>query len=154
FGDLIEVDGVTRSGQFKCEGTGELVKFAMFDTGTRFPAIRFQADNMESRGARLSDLALGQRYRFHMYQDARGEFNRCCFISDDYTHAALNTLNYQIQRLDLERGMGEVPCQGVRFQNYKKDTGAPPPYGHPLLRFTPQTRVWNNRTADSLAALA
>lgn len=153
-GDLTVFDTATQAGEFKTEGTGESVKFTLIETGSRMSMIRFQSDSTEAgRGKRLPELPLGQRYRFHMYQDAAGVFNRCSFISDDYSHATLNNLTYQIQRLDLKRGICEVTWQGVPVQNYQKDMETPPPYGHSLVRLVPETRVWKNKTADSVTNL-
>lgn len=151
FGDLTAFDPAAQSGEFKTELTGETVKFTMMATGSRFPSIRFQADNLESRPKFPPNLALGQRYRFHMYQDADGVFNRCSYLSDDYSHATFNNLTYQIQRLDIERGQMEVTWQGHPVQNYQKDIEIPPPYGRSLLRVVPETRAWKNGTAESLA---
>jgi hypothetical protein len=145
-GDLTAFDPATEAGEFQVEGTGERVRFTMFNSGARTPAIRYRADNMESRG-RVVELPLGLRYRFHMYQDAAGVFNRCSYLSDEYSYSALNSLNYQIQRLDLEKGECEVTWQPLPVANYQKDIETPPPYGRSLLRLTTSTRVWKNQVA-------
>jgi hypothetical protein len=140
-GDLTALDPATGSGEFKTEGTGEPVKFTMLDTGSRTPALRYRTDSFEGR-SRTAELPLGRRYRFLMYQDEQGVFNRCSQISDDYSNAAVNSLNYQIQRLDPESGECEVTWQALPVGNYQKDTEIPPPYGRSVVRLTAETRVW------------
>jgi len=144
FGDLIAVDAANQSGEFKTELTGETVKFSMLDTGARWSPIRFLSDSNEGGRSRLSELPLDRRYRFHMYQDAQGAFTRSSSISDEYSYAAFNSLNYRITALNLVTGRMEVDWQGVPVQNYQKDMETPPPFGHSVLSFGPETRVWKS----------
>lgn len=153
FGDLTAVDAANQSGEFKTELTGEVVKFTMLDVGARSHAIYFLSDSFEGARSRLSQLPLGQRYRFHMYQDPDGAFTRCSYISDEYSHFSLNSLNYRIRDLDLAQGRVNVDWQGVPVANYQKDMETPPPYGHSLLKLAPDTRVWKGEIASSPAAL-
>lgn len=153
-GELIAVDAATQSGEFRTERTGEVVSFTMFSTGPKTPAIRSRSTNREGGGnARLADLPLGQRYRFHMYQDATGAFTRCSYLSDEYSQLVLNAFNYEIREVDPGKGRIEVTWQGLPVRNYQKETEIPPPFGHSLLRVTPQTRVWNGETAARLTDL-
>jgi hypothetical protein len=64
-------------------------------------------------------LPLSQRYRFHMYQDAGGQFTHCSFISDDYS-LSLNSFPYQIRELDLAQGRVEFNWQGVPWPTTRK----------------------------------
>jgi len=153
FGDLIAVDAAKQSGEFQTELTGEVVKFTMLDVGPKSQSIRYLADSFEGARSRLSELQLGQRYRFHMYQDAQGAFTRCSFISDEYSHMSLNSLHYQIRDLDVAQGRVEVNWQGVPVANYQKDMETPPPYGHSVLRLVPETRVWKDGTAATPTTL-
>lgn len=153
FGELTRVDAVTQSGEFRTEGSGELVKFAMLNTGKKLPAIRFQSDSFEGASSRLADLRVGQRYRFHMFQDAGGDFTRCTFLSDDYSNLVLNGINYQIRSLDLTQGLMEVTWQHVPVKNYNGDMETPPPYGQNVLRVVPETRVWRNKVPSELTGL-
>jgi len=130
-----------------------MVKFTMLDVGAKSQAIRFLSDSFEGGKSRLSELSLGQRYRFHMYHDAQGVFARCSFISDEYSHLSINSFSYQIRDLDLARGRVEVNWQGVPVANYQKDMETPPPYGHSVLRLVPETRVWKDRTEASPTTL-
>ena len=153
-GELTSVDAETQSGEFKTERTGEVVKFTMLSVDRKTPVIRFQPTSQgKKKLPRLEDLPLGQRYRFHMYQDASGAFTRCTYISDEASQLALNRFNYQIKDLDLARGRIAVFWQGVLVQNYQKQLVSPPPYGHSLLSVSPQTRVWKGQASAKLSDL-
>ena len=64
FGELVKVDADKRVGQFLADRTAKLVDFSLIPQGT------VQYLNVNSS---LSDLPLGTRYRFHLYQDAQGD---------------------------------------------------------------------------------
>lgn len=153
FGELTGIDGTTQGGEFKTEGSGAVVRFTMLNAGSKPPPIRYREAGMEGGKAKLKDLPLGQRYRFHMYQDAKGAFTRCGFISDEYSHATLNSFNYQIRSLDLAKGRIEATWQRLPVKNYNGDMETPPPYGHSMLRVVPETRLWKDIEASTLASL-
>lgn len=153
FGELTEVDAAKQSGRFRVEGSGEVVNFTMLNTGSKFPAVRFQSANWEGAGSRLSSLELGQRYRFHMFQDPARNFTRCGQISDEYSFAVFNSFHYQIRSIDLERGRLEVTWQPLQVKNYNGDMETPPPYGQSLLRVVPETRVWKDKARSTLKSL-
>lgn len=153
FGELTQVDSKTQSGEFRVEGSGELVKFTMLNTGKRVPAVRFESDNFEGPSSRLADLRIGLRYRFHMFQDANRDFTRCTFLSDEYSNLVLNSINYQVRSLDLSQGRIEVTWQHVPVKNYNGDMETPPPYGQTALRIVPETRVWKSKAPSTLDSL-
>jgi len=155
-GGLVKVDAANRSGQFRTERSGELVDFtllasgatvAIAETDTQNPrrsriktataAVRFQ--NAE---ATLAELPLGQRYRFHLYQDKSGAFTRCSFISDEHSHLTQQHLTYLVTAIDAKNGRLEVAWQHPDITNYQRDRESPPPFGQSILRVTPETRVW------------
>lgn len=149
-GELTNVNSENQAGQFKTEDTGEIVNFTMLNTGAKKPAIRFQSNSMEGVNAKLADLALGIRYRFHLFQDANGGFTRCAFISDDFSQLALNSLNFQVRAIDPTKGRLEVTWQRLPVQNYQKEMETPLPFGNSLLQILPETRLWNDKTAAKL----
>ena len=153
FGDLTDVDAANGSGEFKLEPTGETVSFTLLDADPRLRAIQYRAENFEGRGAKLTDLALDRRYRFHMYQDSKGRFTLCSAIFDDYSRASLNNLEYKIRAIDRERNRIEVDWQGGTVFNYQKDPETPPPYGRSLLQLGRDTRFWNGDAEASLQSL-
>lgn len=153
-GELTRVDAATQSGEFKTEQTGEVVKFTLFNGGPKTPIIRFQSLGREGRGkTKLQDLPLGQRYRFHLYQDAEGAFTRCTYISDEASQLVINSFHYQITSLDLERGRIAANWQGLPVRNYQKEMETPPPFGHSLLSVSPETRVWKGQAQAQLSDL-
>ena len=70
-GELAEADFIHRAGQFRTEGSGELVDFTL----TPFAAVRYR--NAE---ADLRDIPLGARCEFFLYQDAQGAFTQAAAV--------------------------------------------------------------------------
>ncbi len=167
FGELVKADAATRSGQFRNERTGELVDFTLLNTGATLAVntnvstdqgpARFKDVNTSVRyrnaDAPLADLPPGQRYRFHLYQDARGDFTRCSLISDEFSHLALNSLSYRITSIDLKAGTIGVAWQHPQVKNYNGDMEQPSDFGRSLLRVTGQTHVWKDQQALKLTDL-
>ena len=158
YGALTQVDGVTNSGEFRIEGSDQVVKFTMLSAGERRKGavsqqVRFQSTSREGASARLANLELGLRYRFHLYQDPSGQFTRCGFITDDASQAVLNSLNYQVRNLDLKTGRLEVAWQANPVKNYNGDMETPPPYGHSVLRVSRETKVSRDKSPAELADL-
>jgi len=156
-GELVKVDAANRSGQFRTERSGELVDFTLLASGATLATGEGDAKNprhsriktatasvrFQNADATLADLPLGQRYRFHMYQDKSGAFTRCSFISDEHSHLVVQHLTYRVTTIDPKNGRLEVAWQHPDITNYQRDMESPPPFGHSLLRVTPETRVWN-----------
>src|SRR5436190_10918624 len=65
-GELVEADFIHRTGQFRKDGTGELVDFTL----TPYAAVRYR--NAE---ADLRDIPLGTRCEFFLYKDEQGTFS-------------------------------------------------------------------------------
>ena len=156
-GELVKVDAANSSGQFRTERSGELMDFTLLASGATvvvnegLPAqsiapVKFQPKlasvRYQNADATLADLPLGQRYRFHMYQDKSGAFTRCSLISDEHSHLTQQHLTYRVTASDPKNGRLEVAWQHPDITNYQRDMESPPPFGHSLLRVTPETRVW------------
>lgn len=152
-GDLVALDAANQRGEFKTEGTGELIRFTLLDAGARLSPIRVRNDGFEGSRSKLSDLRLGERYRFAMYQDGEGRFTRCSAISDEYSHLSLNLFSYRVREFDRRQGRIEVDWQSVPVLNYQKDQELPPPYGRSILRVVPETRFWKGEAAVSADAV-
>ena len=73
-GELVEADFIHRTGQFRTEGTGELVDFTL----TPYAAVRYR--NAE---ADLRDIPLGARCEFFLYQDAAGAFTKAAAVQSE-----------------------------------------------------------------------
>jgi hypothetical protein len=144
FGELINIDAATRSGRFLADRTGEAVDF------TLTPEADAKFFNTK---AKLDDLALSQRYRFHLYQDDKGRFTRCSFLSDDYTHQAQNALTLRIDSLDLNEGVIRFAHQLPKVKNYNGDMQSVPDIARSELHITKDTRAWNDKQPVKLTDL-
>jgi len=166
-GELIKVDAATRTGQFRTERAGEMVDFTL---STDLAVIQVSTSKREDFGparfkdlstsvryldaeAKLEDLPLGKRYRFHLYQDANGAFTRCAFISDDYSHLALNFITLRIDALDLESGKLHVAHQLPDVNDYNRDMQRAPDIARSELRISKTTRVWKDKQPLNLTDL-
>ncbi|MDB6175796.1 MAG: hypothetical protein JWL59_5107 [Chthoniobacteraceae bacterium] len=95
-GELLEVDFIHRTGQFRVNGTGDLLDFTL----TPFAVISYL--NAE---ADLRDLPLGNRYFFFLYQDQKGAFTRVAAIRDKYSMLAGEGVSYRLDviKTDADR---------------------------------------------------
>jgi len=74
-GELVKVDFIHRTGQFRADGGGELVDFTL-------PAFRVR--NLSQCLRRLRDVPLRTHMLFFLYQDEKGAFNKVAHLMDDY----------------------------------------------------------------------
>ncbi len=145
FGELVKVDAARRSGRFRTDRTGALVDFTLIPEGT----VRY----LQSK-AELSDLPLGMRCRFDLYQDEKGEFTRASLVSDEFSYLADNVITYRIEALHLDEGKLRVARQIPPVKNYNGDLEQPPDIGRAELRINAETRVWKGDQQVKLADLA
>ena len=143
-GELVKIDASLRTGQFRADRTGEIVEFAL--TPDAQPK-RLNAD------AKLEELPLEQRYRFHLYQDDHGAFTRCTFFCDEFTHLAQHAVTLRIESLQLEAETIAVAHQIPEVKDYNDDLQRPADIGRSLLRVNAQTRVWKGKAALALTDL-
>jgi hypothetical protein len=165
-GELVKADPASRSGQFRADRTGELVDFTIIPQGSVVHEVtshrddngpaRFQDVAASVRylnaGADLSDIPLGTRCRFHLYQDEKGAFARASLVTDEFSFLALNMVTYRIEETNLDTGILTVARQIPEVKNYNGDMEQPPDIGRTQLRITPDTRIWKGnglvRAAD------
>ena len=145
FGELVNVDADKSSGQFRTDRTGEIVDFALIPEGT----VKYLGAN-----AGLSDLPLGTRCRFAMFQDEQGQFTKAGRVSDEFSFLAENFVTYRVESLRLDEGKVHVARQIPEVKNYNGDMERPPDVGRTELRVTPETRVWRSDQQVKLADLA
>jgi hypothetical protein len=145
FGELIKADAEHRSGQFRTDRTGELVDFTLLSVAT---VRHMNAD------AKLSDLPLGTRCRFSMFQDPSGKFTLASHVSDEYSYLASNALTYRIELLRLAEGKLNVARQMPEVKNYNGDMEKPHDIGHSELLVNADTRVWKGEEQVKLSDLA
>ena len=150
-GELIKVDPIHRSGQFRADRTGEVVDFKL----PPFASIRY----LNSEAA-LEDLPLGTRYRFFLYQDGQGAFTQAGMIMDGvtrfdaFTRIMGDQLTYRLEEARLDQGKLLLARQIDLIENYKGDKVRPPDVGHGEFAVDDQTRVWKGEQQIRLTDLA
>jgi len=147
-GDLVKVDAGKRSGQFRTDRTGELVDFALVPNKESASVRYLNAD------ADLSDVPLGTRCRFNVYQDEKGAFTQATLVTDEFSYLAGNAVTYRIEEMDLDRGKIHVARQVPEVKNYNGDMEQPPDIGRATLLVNGETRVWKDSQQAKLTDLA
>lgn len=167
-GELVRVDAGNRSGQFRTDRTGELVDFTLIGDAppahlkTSKPASKkppVPADFAASvrylnAEADLSELPLGSRCRFSLYQDEKGTFTRASLVTDEFSYLAQNAINYRIEWMKLDEGKLHVARQIPEVKNYNGDMEQPPDIGRTELLINADTRVWKGAHQVKLTDLA
>jgi hypothetical protein len=142
FGELVKADAATRTGQFRMDRTGELIDFTLLPDGS----VKYlNAD------ATLSDVPVGTRCRFHLFQDDKDAFTQAMLIKDEFTHLAANATTLRLQALRLGEGRIQVAAQLAEVKDYNGDMKRPPDISACYLNVSKDTRVWK---ADKQAALS
>ncbi len=136
-GELVKMDASAGRGQFAMDRTGERVDFTLLEKAV-----------IKRRGKEvaLADLPSGQRYRFHLFQDDRGAFTRASLVSDDFSHQEANAVTYRITELKPEAHLMHVGWQLPETKDYNGDMQRPPDFGHSILHWNDQTKVWKDET--------
>lgn len=151
-GALVKVDEASRSGQFRKDGTGELVDFSLLPGA--FGNVRYL--NQE---ASLADIPVGTRCRFHLFQDENGRFSKASLVMDEFTRLASNSIRYRIESIQPARQ--GVTTETVRLtvawqipevKNYNGDMERPPDIGRSLLLLGKDSKIWKS-TLDKNATL-
>lgn len=141
----MKVDAATGTGQFKMDRSGDVVDFTLIPEGS------VQYLNAE---AKLSDLPLGQRYRFHLYEDDQGAFTKASFIGDEFSRLASNAITLRIKAMKLDQGKLDLAWQLPLVKDYNGDMQRPPDFGQSVLQVNEMTRVWKGEKQVSLEDLA
>jgi hypothetical protein len=136
-GELVEADFIHRAGQFRTEGTGELVNFKL----PPFGSVSYLGAEAE-----LRDVPLGTRMQFFLYQDERGAFTQLATARDEFTQLAAAGLSYRLDKLLLDQQKLEVTTQNL--------SRTQPDLGHAELRVNKSTRVWKKDKQIAFSELA
>ncbi|MBN8417876.1 MAG: hypothetical protein J0L73_03030 [Verrucomicrobia bacterium] len=139
-GELVEADAKTGSGRFIAELTGEEVNFTLIKRHT----LKYLGADPQ-----FAQLPTGQRYHFHLYQDAKGAFTRVSFISDDFSHASANASTARVTAIQGDQI--HVGWQLPLVKDYNGDMQRAPDIASCILRVNDATRVWK---ADQQVKLA
>jgi hypothetical protein len=158
-GELTKVDSDNRSGEFRTDQTGEIVAFSVVPQGAarhkntnkpddngpaRFDDVSASVRYMNA-DAKLADIPLETRCRFHLYQDDKGAFTRASLVSDEFSYLSENFVSYRIEAIKLDEGKLYVARQLPQVKNYNGDMVQPPDVGRTELLIVPTTRVWRNK---------
>lgn len=136
-GELVSVDFVHRTGQFRATKSGELMDFTMPPYG---------AINYLNAEADLRDVPLGTFLLFFLNQDADGKFTRLATMQDQFTMDAGHRFSYRLDELKLAEGKLLTTKQSIS----KKQ----PDLGKKELLVKDETRVWKGGAQVKLADLA
>lgn len=144
-GELVKADAATRTGQFKKDRTGELVDFTLIPEGN----VKYlNAD------ASLSDLPLGMRCRFHLYEDEKGAFTRASLVSDEFSHQASNAVTWRADAPPAADGTLQTAWQLPLVKDYNGDMQRPQDIARSLLPVSSETRVWKDGKQLTLQDIA
>lgn len=141
-GELVSADAKTGTGQFLTERTGEPVNFTL---------IKKHTIKHLGKDTQFARLPPGQRYRFHCYQDAKGQFTRVTFISDDFSHQTTNSITARINAIhdkDLH-----IAWMLPLVKDYNGDMQRPQDFGQRILPVNDATTVWKGDQELKLADL-
>ncbi|WP_395735453.1 hypothetical protein [Prosthecobacter sp.] len=131
FGELTKADAKNGTGQFLTELTGEPVSFTL---------IKHHTLKLLGADPQFAQLATGQRYRFHLFQDENGAFTRVSFISDDFSHASANAITARVTA--IQGGQVQVAWQLPLVKDYNGDMQRSQDIGGRILLVNDTTRVW------------
>lgn len=132
YGELKQLDARARTGQFLTDRTGTPVEFTLTDTA------HFRLANKPINPAKLPP---NKRYRFHLFEDDKGNFTQVDAIVDQQSEMIETHVAYRITSLDLENGRAIVAWQLPLIMNYDGDLEQPHDIGQSILRFGPETVV-------------
>ena len=124
-GDLVKVDFIHRTGQFRMDGSGALVNFTL---------LPFASAVYLNAYADLRDLPLGTHMLFFLYQDEKGAFTRVANLMDNFSVLAGHGFSYRLDEVDLKEGKLLVRKQNPG--DNQRDLGR----GELLVN--DQTRLW------------
>ncbi len=134
-GELVEADFIHRSGQFRADGSGDLVDFTMPPFATVL-YLNSEAD--------LRDVPLGTRLTFFLYQNEKGVLNRAASLRDDFSMLSREGMTYRV----------EAKIDG-KLRVVKQHAGQQDDLGHHQLVVNAATRIWKDEkqiTLDEIAA--
>lgn len=133
FGELVKTDVASQSGQLRIERTGKLVDFTLIEK----PTLKRLGND-----APFQSFELGQRLRFHTYQDDKGEFTRVSLISDEFSHQSSLSMTASILSYKADAGLLDVAWQLPEVKDYNGDMQRPKDTAQTRLKVDAETRLW------------
>jgi hypothetical protein len=135
-GELVSVDFVHRTGQFRTNQAGELAEFTLPPYGL-FSYLNAEAD--------LRDVPLGIFFLFFLNQDTAGGFTRLATMQDQFTMDEGHRFSYRLDEVRL--GEGKLLATKHSLPKNQSDLRKKE------LLVKPETRVWKNGSAAKLSDL-
>lgn len=142
--ELVKADRAKQAGQFRIEGTGKLVDFTLIEK----PTLKRLGND-----AWFEHLAIGQRHRFHTYQDEKGEFTRVSFITDEFSHQSAIHTTARIIAVDVKDNRLDIAWQLPEVKDYNGDMQRPKDIAQTRLHIDADTRLWKGDTQAQPADL-
>ncbi len=144
-GELVKVDFIHRTGQFRVDGGGELEDFTL---------LPFASPIYLNAYADLRDLPVGTHLIFFLYQAEKGAFTKAARLMDDYSVSAGQGVAYRLDAVKLDAGKLLVTKQNLA----ENTAGAWSPDHAPTrgreLRIDDKTRFWKGDKQVKPADLA
>ena len=167
-GELVKADAAAHSGQFRKEGTDELVDFTLTDEGTvvaltkATPADRGMPHYDEVPAtvrylggeATLAEIPPGTRCRFHLFQDDKGQFTRASLVTDEFSYLTQNHVTWVVEKLRTAEGKLDATRRMPKVTDYNGDLQQPHDIARTELRLDPATRVWKGDKQVKLSDIA
>ena len=144
YGTLLSVAENQRGGQMRPDGEKAAVNFTITPLGS---VMALKAD------AELSDLAIGSRSLFYLYQDDKGAFTKAALVTDEFSYLAANNLTHRIVSLKLSEGKIDLARHLPQAKNYNGDPIQPPDLGDTEIAVDDKTVVWKGDKAATLKDL-
>lgn len=105
-----------------------------------FTLIQKHALKRLGKDTQFTNLSLGQRDRFHCYQDAKCQFTCVTFISDEFSHLTSNPSTTLITSVHDKDHQIEWLLPLVK--DYNRYMQRPEPFGQSIVRIRQTTKVW------------
>ncbi|OYW27868.1 MAG: hypothetical protein B7Z47_06330 [Chthoniobacter sp. 12-60-6] len=142
YGQLVEANAKTGSGKFITELTDEVVNFTL---------IKHHTLKYLGADPQFAQVPTGQRYRFDLYQDAKGAFTRVSFISDDFSHDSANARTARVTAIHGDQI--HLGWQLPLVKDYNGDMQRAPDIASSIVRMNDATRVWKGDQQVKIADL-
>lgn len=143
-GELVSVDAVARTGQFRGDRTGDVTDFTLLPDAV---VKHLNAD------ATLADLQPGTRCRFSLFQDEKGAFTKASLVTDEFSYLASNVITWRIEEVRVGESKLLVARQLPAMKNYNGDMERIPDIGRAYLLVNDATRVWKGDQPAKLSDL-
>lgn len=145
-GELLRIDAETQTAQFRPEGSEEVVRLTLLESGAK--CFR------EGKAVDLDELTPGERYHVSLYQDDKGKFTIASLIRDEFSYLVQNQTALRLTGIYPERNEIHVAHQFPKVTYRRADPKQRADFGRRILRYTDETHIWQGDSALSISDLA